>query len=307
MAFLQKRFSYQTNLKSSLGQIKKIFGNDLIHKQKKDSQMKKEKGLLKDTFVFNISAKINFYSIKKRNQPAKFFMFNKTKIQSGFVNILLLPFITLMMTGIMGLSFLSMGIKNITRFQSYCITTNLKGQKELRETLTKLLSLNNKVLFAHKTRKALEASLVTVTALGLVNLIPPLKQKLKFVQKTQKILIIKQKYLLTQSFLIKRKTFNNFKKQLKKFNIFNIKEETFYKKALAVKEKKEGDKAYTYKPVPDFINYQKSRFSWTIQPFFPLNKSLLWLLPIKQEVVSSYSCTASLQKKGEKWINTLYH
>lgn len=234
-------------------------------------------------------------------------MFNKIKFQSGFMSFLFLPFVALMMTGIIGFSFLSVGIKNITRSQSYCIRANLNGQKELGVLLTKLLSLNDKVLFFHTTRKTLEASLVTATALGMAGLIPSFKKKLEIVKQTQRTLMIKQNHLLAKSVLVKRTVFDKFKRQLKNLNIFDVQEETFYKKALAVRRKKKGDRAYIYKPVPDFVNHQKSRFFWKMNPFFPLDENWQILLQTKQKNFSNYSCTASLKKKGEKWTSILYH
>ena len=130
--------------------------------------------------------------------------------------------------------------------------------------LKKILNLNNHVEFLHKTRKTIEISIAAATATGLLHLIPTLKKKRDLIKQAQQTLILRQNYLLTQGFFIKRKTLRNLKNQLKKLKIFHIQEETFYKKALAVQKQKLGDKAYIYKPVPDLIKHQKSRFLWTI-------------------------------------------
>ncbi len=268
MAFLQKRFFYQTNFKPA--SIKQS-----------------------DCQSFQTGR------LSNRETPHK--------AQAGFISVLLLAWTTLMMTGIIGFSLLSIGIKNITTVQSHCIQINLKGQKELGLVLNKIINLNDKVLFLHKTRKALSTSLMMAKASGMVPLIPLLKKKLEVVKQMQKAVIMRQKYLLAKSSLIKRRTFKQMRKILEKLNVSHIHEESFYKKALAIKRQKKGDKAYTYKPIPDFINHQKSRFSWTIQLFSPLDKNGKMPFQSKHKPSSRYSCTASLKQKGGTWTSVLYH
>lgn len=225
--------------------------------------------------------------------------------RAGFVSLLLLPFTALMITASMGIFSLGLGIKKITRAQSHCIQINLSGQKELGLLLKKILNLNSQVEFFHKTRKTIETSMAIAAATGLVQLIPALKKKLNIIKQTQQALILRQNHLLAQGFFVKRKTFRNFKNQLKKLKIFYVQEKNFYKKALAVQKQKLGDKAYIYKPVPDLIKHQKSRFLWTMRPFSP--NHIQWLLPVGSKIPSNYTCTASLSRKGDQWIRTLYH
>lgn len=229
------------------------------------------------------------------------------KANSGFISVLLLPLISLMITGMIGLTMFSVGIKNITKVQSYCIQISLKGQKELGQVLTKLLSLNSKVLSLHKARQAISASIAGAGAMGLLHLIPPLQKKKEMIKQMQSLLIIKQNHLLAQSRLIKMKTLKQIRKQLKELFATAIGEEPFYKKALAVQKQKIGDKAYTYKPMSDFVDYQKTRFRWKIQTFYPLNKNQQWMFFIPSKSFSSHTCTASLKQKGEQWISILYH
>lgn len=231
----------------------------------------------------------------------------KAKRNSGFISALLLPLITLIITGILGLSTLSLGIKNITKSQSYCIKANLNGQKKLGVLLVKILKLNSRVLFLHKTRKTLLASIVVAASLGQIPVVSSLKKSLEFIKLAQNIVITKQKYILAQSFLVKRKILKDFKKNIKVLKTSSIIESTFYKKALALKKQKIGDQAYTYHPVPDFINQQKISLEWKIQSFFPLGKNLDWILPAKTKAISHLSCTTTLQQKGELWISHLYH
>ena len=276
--FLQKRFFYPTNFKPpAIKWMKKMAFSAVALKQ------------------------------KRQTAPSTSGPFCKAQKDSGFTSLLLLPFTALMMTGMMGFFSLSLGIKNITRAQSHCIQANLKGQKKLGLLLRKILNLNNKVLLLHNTRKAIEASISAAASLGQAHLIPILKQQRELIKQAQKVLIMRQKYLLAQSALAKRKTFQHLKRQFKKLNISPIQEKAFYKKALAIQKKKVGDQAYTYKPVPDFINHQKSLFYWKMRPFSPLDKNLRWFLPGAEKNVSSHTCAASLKKKGKQWISALYH
>ena len=255
----------------------------------------------------------------ERNHTLEFLpkrFFHQTKLKSfklresknsGFVTVFLLPVIALMMTAIIGFSLLSVGIKNITKAQSHCIITNLKGQKRLGLILKKILKLNKTILFIHNKRKIIEASITTASLLGFVHSIPFLKSSLNIVKQAQNLLMVKQKYLLSKSLLIKRNTFRKFKNQLKSMPLFHVKDNTFLKKALALKKEKIGDKAYTYKPVPDFINHQKIQFSWKMKSFFPLHKKIWQIAKIKPNALSNYTCTSSLEKKGTQWISTLYY
>ena len=214
---------------------------------------------------------------------------------------------TLMMTGSLGLFYLSVGIKNITQAQSYCIKENLKGQQELGQILKKILDLNDTVLFFHKARITLEMSIMTLTALGLVKVIPYLKKKLDMVKKAQKVLLLKQKLLLGQSEMIKLQTFKRLSRQLRKINISKLKDVAFHKKALAIEKKKEGENAFTYKIMSNFKSHQKSQFVWSMRPFFPLFEKKGFFEMIKGQEYFKYYCTASLKQKGEEWISILYH
>ena len=59
-----------------------------------------------------------FFNQTKSKPPA-------VKEESGFVTVCLLCFLSLMLTAVMAFSVLSLGIKNITRSQTYCIEQTL--------------------------------------------------------------------------------------------------------------------------------------------------------------------------------------
>ena len=117
MAFLQQELFYQTDFKPPYS-IKARELTSLTHSQldfswRADSDFSKKKLLHKHT------------SFQKNG------FLQGTKVQAGFVTVLLLPFVALMVTGMLALSPLSRGIKGLTQAQSHCIQTNLQGQKEL--------------------------------------------------------------------------------------------------------------------------------------------------------------------------------
>ena len=239
--------------------------------------------------------KLNTASIKKRH---------KKMGNSAFITALFLPFLSLMLIGLMGLTGLSLGIKNITRSQSYCIKQALQTQKKLGKILAQLVKLNKTVSYMSTARKTADASLAT--AIASVVFIPKTPQLIKArnkIKTLQKALILKQKYLLTQSSLIRKQALTQLKQKLKKLKVNQVQDLTFYKKALAVQKEKIGSDAYIYKPVEDFKNHQKLTFQWSLPIFHPLNNS--W--PFFKNSYATYSCTSSLKQRGKKWISTLYH
>ena len=239
----------------------------------------------------------DFQQVQKRNNASN---------KQGFVMVLFLPFLALMITGIIGLTTLSIGIKNITKTQSHCIIINFQAQKELGILLQKLLALNNKVRRLNEARKVIETSIAgAATSVILIPQIPKLKKARDFIKQAQKLVIARQKLLLAQSSLIKKKALIQLKKSLNKLKASHIREAQAHKKALAVDKEKIGDQAYIYKPVPDFINQQKIQWIWNLQSFFPLNQNLKWMSHAK--TVSTYHCSATLKQKETQWISKLYH
>lgn len=228
----------------------------------------------------------------------------KSNSQKGFINLFLLPLIALMMTGVIGLASLSIGIKHITQTQSTCIKNNIKGKIKLGLLLKQILNLNEKVLKLHKTRQVFQAKLAVAVSTGQIKLILSLRKTLSLIKKGQALLMLKQQYILNQSQLVKVNTLKKLKKDLQILPVSKIQEKTFFTKALALEKKREGDKAYTYKPAANFTERQKSRFLWKMNPFYPLNISRLIF---KQKKTFQYQCTASLTKKGHLWISHLYH
>ena len=244
-----------------------------------------------------------FLKFKAHKNKPKRYHFKK---QQGFASLLLLLFCSLIITGIAGISLLSMGIKNITRAQSLCIKINMEGQKQAGRLLEQILSLNSSVKLAHKTAQGLRLSIAAATASGWLPLIPPLKKKLNFVKQTQSALKARQDMLMAKSRFGLRQNVRKLKWQFKKINVARVSMENPFKKALAIKKQKLGEKAYIYKPQPDFINRQSRRFFWRFRPFAPFEKSLLKIFNISKQLTKG-SCVASLKKQGGRWVSALYH
>ena len=229
----------------------------------------------------------------KESSRSKKFITN----QKGFALILLMPFFSLIITSLLGLSAISLGIRNITFTQSTCLLENLSAQKQLKIILKKLLSLNQKVTSLHKKRQFLETSLKTSIALGLIKAIPILKKQIILVKFQQKILSFRQNRLLSKSQSVKKQTLKNLTQLLNKNYIQSFTETSSFKKALALSKKNLSKEAVIYKPLSNFSHKQKTIFSWKMKPFFPLFKSKF----------SKYQCVATLERSKMQWQERLFH
>ncbi len=227
------------------------------------------------------------------------------KSQKGFLMVMLLPLLALMMTGILGFSLLSLGIKNISSAQKFCILTGLAGQRELKAVLERLLALNKTVVSLHRKRQALQKAYEAAVSTGLLHAAAALRKKIMFLKIKQKALALKQRRLLKSGALAKKKTLQKLRQRLRGIKAKNIREDTFYKKALAVLRKRLGPHAETYRPMPDFPNRQKTVFSWDMGLFFPI----LRVEDFGQSEIqrpARYSCAATLEKgAGQIWRTRL--
>ncbi len=217
--------------------------------------------------------------------------------QKGFILILLIPFFGLIMTGLFGISLMSLGIKNITFSQKICILENLSTQRQLKVILKKLLALNKKVKALHIKRQLLESSLKASIGLGLAQAVPALKKKILFIKIQQKLISFRQKKFLIQSQIVKKQTLKQLTLLLNKPHIQSVRENTFLKKALALSKQNLSKEAVIYKPSVPFSHKQKTIFSWKMNPFFPLFKSHF----------SKYQCVATLERNKTQWKERLFH
>lgn len=219
------------------------------------------------------------------------------KNQKGLI-VFLIPLVSLMIVMLLGFSQVSLAIKNQTESQKHCIIENLSAQKKLKHILNKILSLNEKVKILYHKRQALETALTTAVALGKVKAVPFLKKKIQILDKMQKLLIAKQKYLLSQSEKVKQQSFQSIKRKLKKLRASSVQDETRHKKALALSKKTLSPQAYLYEPAKPFPERQKTVFSWEINLLTPL---------ISNGQPSKGWCVATLERSKKQWQVRLFH
>ena len=240
----------------------------------------------------------------RQNHFIKIGIKNQSK---GFIIIILLPLIMALMAGLSGLTLMSLGIKNLTRAQSICITENIQGQKQLGKLLSRLLKLNQTVSRLHHTKQALQTALIGAIGLGQIQFIPTLKKQISLVKKYQKYLTLKQKHILIKSELSRKITFTKVMTKLRVLKIKNIHEKKVFKKALAVSKKTLGPNAHTYQLLPDFPTQQAIAFSWEMNPF--LQKHFQNWFPIHLQKISyiKKQCATTLVKQNGQWIAQLTH
>ena len=222
--------------------------------------------------------------------------------REGFAVLILIPFLSLMIFGFSGLFLMGFGIKNLTRAQTACIKSNLKGQKKLGRLLEMLLQLNKVSKKLHQKRIALKTAIVVAIAHGNIKAVSLLKKVLKLLKYKQKLVLVRQKSLLLKSRKIKIETLRDLRRSLSGLKIKNLYEVTFFKKALAVEKKKIGDSAYAYTPVADFSKKQSTVFSWRIDLLAQKKATApLSSLFFKSSFFGKYSCSATLERSQNIW------
>ena len=219
----------------------------------------------------------------------------------GFINILLIPLLSLLLLGFLKVATLSLGVKNLTRSQTLCIQKNFAGQKELKQLLVQLLKLNSLSQKWHYKKQALKLTLSVALSTGLVKVASLIRKQVAHIERQQKALILQQKKLLLQSELIKKKTLQALKLALSSPELKNIKEETTSKKALALYKKTLSPLAHLYLPEPFFEKAQKLTFSWSIQPFRPLHQFLFDFLNSKNIFIMKQACSSTIKKTQHSW------
>jgi len=260
-----------------------------------------------------------YHSAKFSTQFLKRLKTLSMKDNSGFLTLVLCLFLSLMFLVLIGFSLMSLGIKNSTQAQSHCLKELSQTQKNLGQKLQQLLNLNEKSRLLDSSRKGLDASIVVATAsVVFVGKVPALQKLKKGVQMAQKTLIATQKALLIQSELLKKEHLSRLKSQLKTLKATQVRDSSFFKKALAVEKEEIGEKAYIYKPVQDFKRTQQIKMSWDLPAFKPLEKDLSWIFNdfyahllafrgASKAFSINQSCAVTLEQKGEEWIYRLSH
>ena len=219
------------------------------------------------------------------------------KNQKGFSIIALLPFVGLLITSLLGISVMTLGIKNITESKKICIAENLKMQKELKKLLEDLLALNKKVISLYNKKRVLKQSLKTATLSGNLLAIAPLKLSIKTIDLAILKISMKQKMIIAKAQFVKSKKFNQFKKTMNKKHIKDISQRQFFNSALAVRKKYLDSKSVIYEPMPNFEHLQKTALSWKMQAFQGLYSDKFF----------QYQCVATIERSHNKWRERLFH
>ena len=220
--------------------------------------------------------------------------------------VMLIPFLSLMIFCFSGLFLMGLGIKNFTTAQTACIKSNLKGQKKLGRLLEALLKLNPVSKSLQRKKTALKTAIAVAIAHGNIKAVSLLRKALKFLKYKQKLVLVRQKTLLLKSQKVKVKTLRDFRRSLSSLRIQNLREVTFFKKALAVEKKKIGDSAYIYTPAVDFEKEQSTVFSWRMDLLAqkkvtePLSHFFF-----KSRFFGKYSCAATLKRSQNIWKSRL--
>lgn len=225
--------------------------------------------------------------------------------KKGFITVILVPFLSLMILCFSGLFLMGWGIKNITKSQTACITTNLRVQKKLGQILEKLMNLNKSSKNLNRKRKAVQMAMATALGSGNLPAYAVLKKVLKFIKIRQRLLIFRQKTLIVKSEKVKITAIKKFKSLLIGLKTKNIYETTAFKKALAVRKKQIGKKAYIYTPVEQFSKAQTTVFSWELNPLSQANTGMLNIFSYAFQYFGKYNCSATLKKNRDTWTARL--
>ena len=226
--------------------------------------------------------------------------------KKGFI-ILLLPMITLIVTGLSGVVLIGTGIKNTTLLQSLCFRYVIKTQDKLKDKLISLLKLNKKIISLHEKQKSIQISLATSAALGLVAAIPILKALLNTIKISQRVLSFKQKFILAEAQMTKLTMLKKFRSEIKslKLKVKDIRYKKLFKKALAVSKKSISPTSHIYIPDSQFSKKQALSLNWKANPFFYLSSKIVKILNLKLNTFNHYKCTATLKKRDNIWQTQL--
>ena len=174
---------------------------------------------------------------------------------------------------------------------SLCYQTGAKIQKQLKEQLIRLLSMNPKAKNLRLRRKKAENFLKEALLTGNPVVVDVAVKRLMLVKNLQKIFSMRQKRILLNSRMVVKKEWKQFIIQSKKLkNRFQNKENNF---PLAVIHKPQTSLSPDYIPMTHFSENQKMRIGWTMNIFQNLPSFIKELFHFNR--VSQHHCTVSLE------------
>ena len=174
---------------------------------------------------------------------------------------------------------------------SLCYKTGAKIQKQLKEKLIRLLSMNPKAKNLRLRRKKAESFLKKALVTGNPAVVDFAVKQLMLVKNLQKIFSMRQKRILLHSRVVVKKEWKQFIFQSKKLKSrFQNKENH---SPLAVVRKPKTSLSPDYIPMPHFSENQKIKLKWTMNIFQNLPSFIKELFRFNR--VSQHHCTVSLE------------
>ena len=174
---------------------------------------------------------------------------------------------------------------------SLCYQTGAKIQKQLKEQLIRLLSMNPKAKNLRLRRKKAENFLKEALLTGNPVVVDVAVKRLMLVKNLQKIFSMRQKRILLNSRMVVKKEWRKFIIQSKKLKSrFQKKENNF---PLAVVRKPQTSLSPDYIPMAHFSENQKMRIGWTMNIFQNLPSFIKEFFHFNR--VSQHHCTVSLE------------
>ena len=225
------------------------------------------------------------------------------KKPKGFIMTLLLLNLPVFILCLMVLATLIFCIRNYNQAQSYCLKYSLQAQENIKVSLKKLLSLNSKAKMLRNKYKKVKKLYRKALAVGEPISVSILKAKLSIIQQKRRLLDARQKQILRQSRQHIERSFESFRKKVKKFQAEQIQKKHHYPFPIAVSAYPKMDIAPQYRPMRSFSLHQTLSFSWKMPLYYFLPS---WLTEFFfEKKLSSYHCSATIKKYRRTWKTTL--
>ena len=193
-------------------------------------------------------------------------------------------------------------IRNHDFVQSICLKQTLQAQIQIKKALQKLLHLNPLADQLRHTQRYWEHLYYKALKSGELTTIAILRTKVEAIKRKRQILDKKQKNILKSTPHHVESAVTVFKEKTRRFHSSYIRKNHHRPIPLAVTARPKGDIAPSYYPAPYFSQHQTFSVSWKMPLYHFLPK---WLERVFfRPELSSYSCSATIRKRGSKWKAT---
>ena len=223
--------------------------------------------------------------------------------EKGFIMTLLLISLPLFISCLMVFVSLFFCIRNHDLTQSICLEHTLKAQTQMKRVLQDLLKLNPMADHLRNRQRQLEYFYRKALKTGQLISASTLRVKIQLIKRKRKFLDRKQKSILKSTSQYIELVFTSFQQKTRRFHSSDIRKYHHRPIPLAVRGKPKGELAPSYYPVHNFSLHQTFSISWKMPLYRFLPK---WLeRAFFQPKLSSYSCSATIRRKGSQWHSTL--